>query len=126
MKFEYLLPKTRSFLFALANAYESSGGDVWAYHEKIYPILKQYGNAADEYADTLARLHYLNDASLLIPTEAGLHYQKLRRIYLADRFVRPAIVSFITTIATMAATYIAANVSPWFRGLLEAIQSIFQ
>ena len=67
-----------------------------------------------------------NDASLLIPTEAGLHYQKLRRIYLADRFVRPAIVSFITTIATMAATYIAANVSPWFKALLEAIQSIFQ
>lgn len=126
MKYEYLLPKTREFLFALANAYESSGGDIYAYHEKISPILDQYGFAADEYGDTLARLHYLSDARFLVPTEAGLNYQKLRRLYLVDRFIRPAIVSFITTIATMAATYTAANVSPWFRGLLKAIQSIFQ
>ena len=126
MKFEYLLPKTRSFLFMLANAYESSDGDIEVYHNKIGPAIMEYGLAAEEYASTLVRLHYVSDTQMMIPTESGLQYQRLRRIYLVDRFITPAIVSFFTTMATMAATFIAASVSPWFRELLSAIQSIFR
>lgn len=126
MKFEYLLPKTRRFLFILANAYENSGGDITTYHNKIGPVIMEYGIAADEYAATLVRLHYINDTQLMIPTESGLQYQRLRRIYLIDRFITPAIVSFFTTLSTMAATFIAASISPGFRDLLSAIQSIFQ
>lgn len=126
MRFEYLLPQTRNFLFDLANAYESSGGYIPAYHKSLRPILDRYGIAADEYISTLVQLRYVNDARHLIPTEAGLNYQKLRRLYLIDRYIRPAVVSALTTLSTMMVTYIAANVSPAFRGLLVAIQSIFQ
>lgn len=121
MKFDYLLPNTRDFLFALANAYEKSNGDITVYHQLAVPVFAQYGFRTEEYINTLVRLHYVNDTRNAIPTESGLHYQRLRRIYLTDRYITPAIVSFLTTIATLAASKIFERIT----GLLSSL-SLFQ
>lgn len=121
MKFDYLLPNTRDFLFALANAYEKSHGDIPVYRQLVAPVFLQYGFRAEEYINTLVRLHYVNDARNAIPTEAGLHYQRLRRLYLTDRYITPAVVSFLTTIATLAASKIFERIM----GMLSSL-SLFQ
>jgi hypothetical protein len=61
--------------------------------------------------DTLVKYGYLMESITLYPSEIGMHYGYFRRLYLQDKYLRPVVVSLITSLLTTVTTL-------WLKGLL--------
>ncbi|MBR3722372.1 MAG: hypothetical protein IKN12_06355 [Selenomonadaceae bacterium] len=108
--FVVLPPETEKLLKRLIALYKKHRNNETLYKQGLNEIAKDYSDI-EKRISTLVKCGYLEDDNMCMPTDVGFSYTYIKRHYFEERYLLPAIISFIVAVATTLVTL-------WLKGLL--------
>ena len=103
VEFYHLTKEEKQLLNSIIKTYKKYDLDLEkAFDEVQETFLEDCSPHEADIINKLVKYDYLTDSGTIFPTETGLHYDYFHRLNLQDKYLRPVVVSIITSLLTTA------------------------